>query len=93
MKIEEIMNCIKDICTRHHVRSYLFGSFAKGLAHKTSDIDIAVDCDDENVYWLIEDEISEIETLRKIDILYLNQPGLGQNIREDIIKYGKILSE
>lgn len=93
MEVAEILSEIKTICIRENVDKVLiFGSFAKGTQHKTSDIDIAVKTD-EKTFDIIEKKINDINTLRKIDIVNLEQKGLNKNLLEDIKTYGKILYE
>lgn len=64
----------------------LFGSFATGTAAPNSDIDFVVyGCKD---LLQLEDDLSEIETLRKIDIF--DYDSIKNNfLLEDIKKYGK----
>ena len=91
MDVKDIIDKIIEICKASDVKSLiLYGSYAKGLEHKTSDIDIAVKgC--ENID-LLEDRIAAIETLRRIDILDLDhKESISRALLEDIKKYGKIL--
>ncbi len=87
MPIPELIEKVADICKRNGVKRLdLFGSFATGTAVPTSDIDFVVyGCKD---ILKLEEELEEIDTLRKIDIFDYD------NIRndfllEDIHKYGK----
>lgn len=87
MSIDEIIAEVTRVCKEHGVQGLkLIGSFATGSATPTSDIDFAVyGCKD---VLDLEDSISNIETLRKIDIFdvdSINNPFL----LEDIEKYGK----
>ena len=89
MTIEEILFEIKNICILNNVsKIVLFGSFAKGNNHKTSDIDIAVDGDFD--YFELLDEINSINTLRDVDLVDLRDLR-NKNLLEDINSYGKIL--
>ena len=67
MPVEEIKERVTEICRRNGVaRLDLFGSFATGTAAPTSDIDFVVyGCKD---IQKLEEDLEEIETLRKIDI-------------------------
>ena len=67
MPIPEIIEKVTEICKKNGVkRLNLFGSFATGTATPTSDIDFVVyGCD--NLLQL-EDDLLQVETLRKIDI-------------------------
>lgn len=71
MSIEDIIEKVTQICKNNKVEHLsLFGSFATGTATPTSDIDFVVyGCPD---IIQLEDEIDEIETLRKIDIFDYN---------------------
>ena len=67
MPISDLIDQVSQICKRNGVqRLDLFGSFATGTATPTSDIDFVVyGCKD---ILHLEDELADIDTLRKIDI-------------------------
>ena len=67
MPIPEIIEKVTEICKKNgDKRLDLVGSFATGTATPTSDIDFVVyGCD--NLLQL-EDDLLQVETLRKIDI-------------------------
>ena len=67
MPISEIIEKVTMICKKNNVKRLdLFGSFATGTATPTSDIDFVVyGCDN---LMQLEDDLQQIETLRKIDI-------------------------
>ncbi len=68
------------------MRLDLFGSFATGTATATSDIDFVVyGCGD---ILQLEEELMEIDTLRKIDIFEYESIH-NDFLLEDIRKYGK----
>ena len=87
MPISELIDKVSMICKRNGVKKLdLFGSFATGTATPTSDIDFVVyGCD--NLQQL-EDDLLEIETLRKIDIFDYDSIN-NDYLLEDIRKYGK----
>lgn len=87
MPISELIDKVSMICKRNGVKRLdLFGSFATGTATPTSDIDFVVyGCD--NLQQL-EDDLLEIETLRKIDIFDYDNIN-NDYLLEDIKKYGK----
>ena len=87
MPISELIDKVSMICKRNGVKRLdLFGSFATGTATPTSDIDCVVyGCD--NLQQL-EDDLLEIETLRKIDIFDYDNIN-NDYLLEDIKKYGK----
>ena len=84
---EEIKERVTEICRRNGVaRLDLFGSFATGTAAPTSDIDFVVyGCKD---IQKLEEDLEEIETLRKIDIFDFDSIR-NEYLLEDIRKYGK----
>ena len=87
MPISDLIDQVSQICKRNGVqRLDLFGSFATGTATPTSDIDFVVyGCG--NVQQL-EEELTEIETLRKIDIFDYDSIH-NEFLLEDIKNYGK----
>lgn len=66
---------------------YLFGSQAKGDARPTSDIDIAVEISDKDIekYHRIKQEVDELRTLRKIDVV--NLALVSEKFKKHIFKY------
>lgn len=87
MPVSEIIEQVAAICKKNGVqRLDLFGSFATGTATPTSDIDFVVyGCND---MLKLEDDLMEIETLRKIDIFDYDSID-NTFLLEDIRKYGK----
>ena len=87
MPVSELIEKVAAICKENGVRRLdLFGSFATGTAAPTSDIDFVVyGCGDMP---RLEENISEIDTLRKID-LFDHDSIHNEFLLEDIKKYGK----
>ena len=87
MPISELINQVTIICKRNHVEHLtLFGSFATGTATPTSDIDFVIyGCKD---IIKLEDDLTEIDTLRKIDLFNYDEIH-NKFLLEDIEKYGK----
>ena len=85
--ISDLIDQVSQICKRNGVqRLDLFGSFATGTATPTSDIDFVVyGCKD---ILHLEDELADIDTLRKIDI-FEYESIKNKFLKEDIEKYGK----
>ena len=81
------VNTMTAICKRNGVKRLdLFGSFATGTATPTSDIDFVVyGCND---LIKLENDLTEINTLRKIDIFDFDSIH-NEFLLEDIRKYGK----
>ena len=87
MPISDLIDQVSQICKRNGVqRLDLFGSFATGTATPTSDIDFVVyGCKD---ILHLEDELADIDTLRKIDLFDYDSIK-NEYLLEDIKKYGK----
>lgn len=87
MPISEVIARVTEVCKKNGVkRLELFGSFAAGTAAPTSDIDFVVyGCQD---MLRLEEDISEIDTLRKIDVFDYDSIS-NEFLLEDIRKYGK----
>ena len=90
--IKYIKNIILPILSKYSIQDvYLFGSYARGDATSSSDIDIY--CDKGNIKTLIDqDELeSELESAlnKKVDIVFTSSrmsEQFYQNIKEDMIK-------
>lgn len=87
MPIPELIDRVTEICKKNGVKRLdLFGSFATGTATPTSDIDFVVyGCQD---ILKLEEDLEEIDTLRKIDIFDYDSIK-NKFLLEDIQKYGK----
>ncbi len=87
MPIPELIDRVTEICQKNGVKRLdLFGSFATGTATPTSDIDFVVyGCQD---ILKLEEDLEEIDTLRKIDIFDYDNIK-NKFLLEDIQKYGK----
>ena len=86
-KEDEYVMPVSEICKENGVKRLdLFGSFATGTATPRSDIDFVVyGCED---ILRLEEELSEIDTLRKIDVFDYGSIN-NDFLLEDIRKYGK----
>lgn len=89
--INKITECIKKYLSGDY-KIFLFGSWAKGGALETSDIDIGI-YGKKEVPWdlmvKILGEVEEIPTLRKIDVLDLNAK--EKIFRDNVLSYAKPL--
>lgn len=87
MPVSELIDKVAEICKRNGVKRLdLFGSFATGTATPTSDIDFVVyGCED---ILKLEEDLEEIDTLRKIDIFDYDSIN-NHFLLEDIKKYGR----
>jgi len=73
-------------------RIWLFGSRARGSYKRTSDIDIAIECEDDDTFLTHEIEDS-IRTLLNIDVVDMRKanPRLRKEIlTEGILLYGRV---
>lgn len=93
-RIEEIISLIKPILLSFEIkRASLFGSFAKGNATESSDIDILVEFGEgKSLFDLIRLEMKIEEVLnKKVDIITFNSihPYLKESIlSEQVVIYG-----
>lgn len=89
---KEINKNIKDNLPMDNYKIMLFGSWAKGNALETSDIDIGI-LGEKKVPWNIMvkilRKIEEIPTLRSIDIVDLN--AVSESFRKSALRHAKIL--
>ncbi|OGQ23012.1 MAG: hypothetical protein A3I05_07270 [Deltaproteobacteria bacterium RIFCSPLOWO2_02_FULL_44_10] len=90
---DEILEKIIELLVRElePTRIYLFGSRAKGKAHKGSDFDIAIDGvqPDDAFLRKMRGEIEGFSGLYTIDIVFLSE--LNKQFRELILETGKII--
>ncbi len=96
MNKDEIIKEVVDIIRRRlpgaQFRIVLFGSWARGDAQENSDIDIALmgpEAVDDMLLWRIKQEIMGIPTLRRIDVVDLNQA--DENFRREVLSYARPL--
>ncbi|MBI3589722.1 MAG: nucleotidyltransferase domain-containing protein [Candidatus Liptonbacteria bacterium] len=96
MDKEAIIKEVKKVVATHLSKEYrmvLFGSWAKGDALETSDIDIGI-LGRKEVPWgvmvKILEEVENIPTLRKVDVVDLNS--VSGDFRNNVLEYAKNLS-
>jgi len=91
MKKREIIDQIQKIILRHTTptRIYLFGSQVNGEADERSDIDMAYDATDLSKDGLIKEEVEQLSTLIKTDVI--NLATSGERFRQRVIATGKVL--
>ena len=96
MEIDKLIQEIVDIIGRRapkETQVILFGSWAKGTAQKTSDLDIGIlgkAAITNLIMTQIISEVSALPTLRKIDIVDLNT--VDERFRESALNGHKILT-
>ena len=96
MNKEDIIKDAVDIIRRRlpgaEFRIVLFGSWARGDAQENSDIDIGLmgpEAVDDLLLLRIKEEIRAIPTLRRIDVVDLNQA--GEEFRREVLSYAQPL--
>lgn len=95
MQIEAILKEVTSIVARHAPKAQvlLFGSWAKGQAEPTSDLDIGLLAKNPlpfETLTQIRGEISAIPTLRKIDLVDLN--AVDKTFRTSALAHHKVLT-
>ena len=96
MDREEILTESLCIIRRHlpsgDYKVFLFGSWAKGSAEATSDIDIGIlgaHPIDDLLLLRLKDEIRGVPTLRRIDVVDLHQT--DESFRNEVLSYARSL--
>lgn len=92
---DSVLLQIKEIAMRYNLKKImLFGSRARGDGTAVSDYDIAIYAEElsEQEKAIIYDEIQDINTLKKIDILFVNA-GKSDEFLKSIEKEGVIIHE
>ena len=89
LELEDIVRKCTEVFERYEVSfCYLFGSYAKGKATQTSDVDLLISANVKglNFYGLVE----EIRTAlhKKVDVLDMNQLKENIELTEEIFKDG-----
>jgi len=93
--VDNVIEQIKEIACKYNINKILlFGSRARGDNSLTSDYDIAVFGDglSEVDKARFSFDVDEIETLKKIDIVYVNQ-NVTDNLVKNIIRDGVTIYE
>lgn len=86
----KIVDKLMPILTKHNINyCYIFGSYAKGTATESSDIDILVDTDITGLEFFNLIEELRIILKKKIDLLRLKDITPDNPISLNILKYGK----
>lgn len=95
MQKDEIIKKTAEIIRKHLGSGYriiLFGSWARGNALEASDIDMGI-LGKEKAQWdamvKIREEVGDIPTLRKIDVVDLNL--VDEGFKKSALKYAKTL--
>lgn len=96
--IDEIKNIIQPIAIKYHLKGvYLFGSYARGEATTSSDIDLIVDTtgSDLNSLFKLETLYAELEDAfeKKIDLITLRSLNQPITVKSDLQFREKIKKE
>lgn len=94
--IEEIKQILAEILVNFAVKkAILFGSYAKNLQTKKSDIDLVIDSEGKllniNFYGLLEEIVEKTD--KKIDLFEISEIKKGSPIYESIEKEGVVVYE
>jgi len=90
--IKDVVGVIRRYLPREEFEIVLFGSWARGNAQETSDIDIGLmgpEAVDEMLLLRIREEINSIPTLRRIDVIDLNKA--DNEFRREVLSYAQTL--
>ena len=86
----KIVEKLMPILTKHNINlCYIFGSYAKGTATESSDIDILIDTDITGLEFFNLIEELRITLKKKIDLLRIKDITTDNPISLNILKYGK----
>ena len=89
LEIEDIKQKVSEILSKYNVNfCYLFGSYAKGKAVPTSDVDLIIDSDITGLdYFGLVEELRE-SLHKRVDLLKVNQLDNNQQLLKEIMKDG-----
>ena len=85
--IDEIRDIVAPIAKRHRVtKMYLFGSYARGDADETSDIDLRIDADNLTNLFLLGDLYNDLEVGLNKSLDLITTQSLRQNISDPLTR-------
>jgi len=90
--LEESLRIIRRYLPEDEFKVYLFGSWAKGLAEPTSDIDLAIQgmqAVGSLLLSRLRGDIASIPTLRRIDVVDLSQT--DESFRNEVLRHARVL--
>lgn len=90
--VREALHIIHRYLPSGEFKVLLFGSWAKDTAEPTSDIDIGIlgpEAIDGLLLLRLKEEIKAIPTLRRIDVVDLNEA--DEAFRNEVLSYAKVL--
>ena len=89
LKVEDIISKCGMVLEQYDVKfCYLFGSYAKGKATPSSDVDLLISANVNGLkfYGLVEEIRAKLQ--KKVDLLDINQLKNNIELTEEILKYG-----
>jgi len=89
LTIDELKKYLSEVCSNYSISYvYLFGSYAKGTAKETSDIDLLVDCKESGLQFLgLQEDLHK--TLKKnIDLIRIKDLESNFDFLNEILKSG-----
>ena len=89
LEIEDIKQKVSEILSKYNVNfCYLFGSYAKGKAVPTSDVDLIIDSDITGLdyFGLVEELRGSLH--KRVDLLKVDQLDNNQTLLKEIMKDG-----
>lgn len=89
LTVEDIKQKVSEILSKYNVNfCYLFGSYAKGKAIPTSDVDLIIDSDITGLdYFGLVEELRE-SLHKRVDLLKVDQLDNNQTLLREIMKDG-----
>ena len=90
--IKDVIGIIRRYLPGAETEIVLFGSWARGDAQETSDIDIGLigpEAVDDMLLLRIKEDIKSIPTLRRIDVVDLKKS--DENFRQEVLSYARVL--
>jgi len=89
LKIESIISLCADVLKQYNVEfCYLFGSYAKGMANETSDVDLLVASDVKGLQFFGMTEKLREKLKKKVDVLNFEQLDGNIHLTKEIMKDG-----
>ena len=92
--VNEVLNTIKPVIEKHNIKDvYLFGSYAKGYATETSDVDLCISTSLTGLNFVALSEDIREELNKKIDLIRFsnlenNLELIGEIMKDGIKIYG-----
>ena len=90
----ELLASIRTIGQKHGLAQILlFGSRARGDHSPRSDVDLALRAENAEQYFTILEDLDQLETLLRFDVVDMNSLSLSRDLKEEILRDGKVIYE